>query len=89
MNQQLEERFEACDEDRQRINNKWLKLVAKHKVEERYANSKKTEENKKDISNKEDEEDNEKINVTHDQRTTDYLNKYLPLAQNAFDVFLL
>ena len=46
------------------------------------------EENKKDISNKEDEEDNEKINVTHDQRTTDYLNKYLPLAQNAFDVFL-
>jgi hypothetical protein len=49
----LEERFEVCNQDRLRINEKWLKLVAKYKVEEKYAHSKKSEEQKKDLMSKE------------------------------------
>ena len=53
MNQRLEERFETCDQDRQRVNDKWLKLVAKNKVEEKYQAARKCDEQKKEVLVKE------------------------------------
>lgn len=53
MNSQLEDRLEAIDLERQRVNDKWLKLVAKHKVDEKNTRREKETEHKKDLMTKE------------------------------------
>ncbi len=53
MNSQLEDRLEAIDLERQRVNDKWLKLVAKHKVDEKNTRREKESERKKDLMTKE------------------------------------
>lgn len=53
MNSQLEDRLESSEVERQRVNDKWLKLVARHRVDEKNTRREKEGEQKKELVTKE------------------------------------
>ena len=53
MNSSLEDRVETSEVERHRVNDKWLKLVARHKVDEKKTRREKEGEQKKELVTKE------------------------------------
>jgi D-alanine-D-alanine ligase-like ATP-grasp enzyme len=53
MNSSLEDRLEASEVERHRVNDKWLKLVARQKVDEKNTKREREGEQKKELVTKE------------------------------------
>ncbi len=53
MNSSLEDRLETSEVERHRVNDKWLKLVARHKVDEKNTKREKEGEQRKELVTKE------------------------------------